>query len=118
MKYLILVYADEQWANGIPEGQRDGFMAEVRDWDAFIRRQGMQCSSHGLHPAQTATTVRVRAGKASMTDGPFAETKEQLVGLDVLDAENLDQALRVARRHPMALRGAVEVRPIRGSKTS
>src|SRR5262249_21129194 len=115
MKYLCLVYAKE--ATGVPRAdEREAFMAEVGKWDDYLRQRGLHASSYGLESTQTATTVRVRAGRVSVTDGPFAETKEALVGLDLIDARDLDEALQVAQRNPMARRGSIEVRPIRGSK--
>ena len=106
MKYLCLVYSEERVLGAI----RD---AECRDVSESLKESGHRVAAEALHPVRTATTVRVRDGRVSITDGPFAETKEQLAGFYLIDAEDLDDALRVAARIPAARVGSVEVRPVR-----
>lgn len=106
MKYLCLVYGEEQALAGLDD-------ADCVAYDAAIRGSGHCLASEALQPAQTATTVRVRDGKVTVTDGPFAETKEALAGFYLIEARDLDEALRLAARIPPARVGSVEVRPIR-----
>lgn len=106
MKYLCLVYADET------------ALAVVRDADCVecseaLARSGQRIAAEALHPVRTATTVRVRDGAVSVTDGPFAETKEQLAGFYLIEAADLDDAIRVAAKIPAVRVGSVEVRPVR-----
>lgn len=106
MKYLCLVYLDEKRLNELPD-------EECVAYDAAIRDSGHCIASEALQSVQTATTVRVRDGKLSVTDGPFAETKEQLAGFYMIDAQDLDEAIRIAAGIPPARVGSIEVRPIR-----
>jgi hypothetical protein len=110
MKYLCLVYSDEQKLHSLPESPKD---AECIAYDEKIRKSGHMIAGQALQPVETATTVRVRNGKTSITDGPFAETKEQLAGFWLIDARDLDDALQVAAGIPAARVGSIEVRPIR-----
>ena len=109
MKYMLLVYADE---NALSEVEREHCYKEstqlIRDIDA----NGKFVSASPLHPTQTATSVRVREGKHILTDGPFAETKEQLGGYFIVNAEDLDDAIQIAGRIPAARWGTIEVRPL------
>jgi hypothetical protein len=106
MKYLCLVYLDEKRLDELPD-------SECLAYDAEIRKSGHCIASDALQSVETATTVRVRNGKVSVTDGPFAETKEQLAGFYLIEAQDLDEALQLAARIPPARVGSVEVRPIR-----
>jgi hypothetical protein len=106
MKYLCLVYSEEKALEGFPDSECVAF-------DDALRKSGHCIASEALQPVQTATTVRVRNGRVSLTDGPFAETKEQLAGFYLVDARDLDEAIQVASRIPPARVGSVEVRPIR-----
>ena len=106
MKYLCLVYLDEKRLNELPD-------EDCVAYDASIRDSGHCLASEALQSVHTATTVRVRDGKVSVTDGPFAETKEQLTGFYMIDARNLDEAIRIASNIPPARVGSIEVRPIR-----
>jgi hypothetical protein len=106
MKYLCLVYCEEKKLEGMDD---DECVAN----DEELRRQGRCIASEALQPVQTATTVRVRNGKVSVTDGPFAETKEQLAGFYLVDARDLNEAIQIASKIPPARVGSVEVRPIR-----
>lgn len=106
MKYLCLVYLDERRLSELPD-------AECVAYDKAIRDSGHCLASEALESVQTATTVRVRNGKLSITDGPFAETKEQLTGFYMIEAKDLDEAIRIAAGIPPACVGSIEVRPIR-----
>jgi len=106
MKYLCLVYLDEKRLDELPD-------EDCVDFDTAIRKSGQCIASEALQPVRTATTVRVRNGKAAVTDGPFAETKEQLAGFYMIEAKNLDEAIQIASRIPPARVGCIEVRPVR-----
>ena len=106
MKYLCLVYLDEKRLNELPD-------EDCVAYDTAIRASGQCLASEALQSVHTATTVRVRNGQTSITDGPFAETKEQLTGFYMIEAKNLDEAIRIAADIPPARVGSVEVRPIR-----
>jgi hypothetical protein len=106
MKYLCLVYAQEQLLGAVDDAEC------VRCNDA-LRESGKRVAAEALHPVHTATTLRIRDGEVSITDGPFAETKEQLAGFYLVDAVDLDDALRIAAKIPAARVGSVEVRPVR-----
>ena len=106
MKYLCLVYADEKNLDAIPD-------RECMAYAEALRRSGRYLAAEALERVATATTVRVRSGKASLTDGPFAETKEQLAGFYLIDAKDLDDAIQMAAKIPPARVGSIEVRPVR-----
>jgi hypothetical protein len=106
MKYLCLVYLDEKRLDDLPD-------ADCVAFDTGIRASGHCLASEALQSVQTATTVRLRAGKMSITDGPFAETKEQLAGFYMIEATDLNEAIQIAAKIPPARVGSVEVRPIR-----
>lgn len=106
MKYLCLVYLDEKRMNELPD-------EDCVAYDTAIRNSGHCVASEALESVQTATTVRIRNGKVSVTDGPFAETKEQLAGFYMIEAKDLDEALQMAAKIPPARVGSIEVRPIR-----
>lgn len=110
MKYLCLVYSDENEARSRAEspGDRECLACAER-----IAQGGRMIAAEALEPVATATTVRVRDGRTSVTDGPFAETREQLAGFYLVDATDLDDAIRIAEAIPAARIGSVEVRPIR-----
>jgi hypothetical protein len=106
MKYLCLVYSEEAKLEAVAD-------TECVAYDAAIRESGYCLASEALEPAQTATTVRVRSGKVSVTDGPFAETKEQLAGFYLVEARDLNEAIQLAAKIPPARVGSIEVRPVR-----
>jgi hypothetical protein len=112
MKYLCLIYADETVWDKLPKADELNMMAEYRAFGEDIKRSGHYLSGNRLHPSTTATTVRVRNGAVSATDGPYAETKEQLGGFYLIDARDLNEAVQVAGRIPGARMGSIEVRPI------
>jgi hypothetical protein len=112
MKYLCTIYGDEsQWTNATPE-QISQVMEAYAAFGEEAGQAGVILAGEGLEPTSSATTVRVRDGERMLTDGPFAETKEQLGGFYLLDCANLDEAIDWAARIPGAASGSVEVRPV------
>ena len=112
MKYMLLIYHDEQSWEGITEAERLQIYGEYRKLRADLESRGQFLSGSELQPVTTATTVRVRDGKELITDGPFAETHEQLGGYFLIEAANLDEATSIAARIPSAQTGTVEIRPL------
>jgi hypothetical protein len=112
MKYLCLIYDNEQNWSHYTKNQGDSMMAEYGTFTEDIQKSGHMIGGEALQPTNTATTVRVRNGKVSTTDGPFAETKEQLGGYYLIEGKDLNDAIQVAARIPGAKTGSVEVRPI------
>jgi hypothetical protein len=113
MKYLCIVYVDEEKLNALSKSESDALDAEALAYDEELRKSGHYIVSNALQSVKTATTIRLRKGKAVTTDGPFAETKEQLGGFVLIEARNLDEAIRVASKIPPARLGCIEVRPIK-----
>lgn len=109
MKYMLLIYSDE---NAWTEDERVSCFDESANVAHELRKEGKYLAASPLQPVASATSVRVRQGKRQVTDGPFAETREQLGGYFLIDAANLDEAIDVAGRIPGARKGTVEVRPI------
>ena len=112
MKYLCLIYDEETKMATMSKSDADAFMGEYYAFTEDIKKSGHYVAGEALKPVSTATTVRMRNGKMSTTDGPFAETKEQLGGFYMIEARDLNDALQVASRIPSARHGSVEVRPI------
>ncbi|HET6224451.1 MAG TPA: YciI family protein [Dongiaceae bacterium] len=112
MKYLCLVYYDEKTLEAMPEKEFDDFSEAHFALDEALRKSGHSIAAEALQPVHTARTVRLRNGKLSTTDGPFAETKEQLGGFYLLEARDLDDAVQMAAKIPSARLGSIEVRPI------
>ncbi|WP_339459928.1 YciI family protein [Pseudomonas sp. EA_105y_Pfl2_R69] len=110
MKYLCLVYANEQELHSSPDSPHD---AECFAYAEAVGQSGRMLAAEALQSVQTATTVRMRGGKLSITDGPFAETKEQLAGFYLVEARDLNEAIQLAGHIPAARVGCVEVRPVR-----
>lgn len=110
MKYLCLIYSDEQVLHTSPDSPHD---SECLAYAEAVQASGRMLAAEPLESVTTATTVRMRNGKLSITDGPFAETKEQLAGVYLIDAKDLNEALQVAGGIPAARVGSVEVRPVR-----
>jgi len=106
MKYLCLVYGEEKKITAMTDD-------ECMAYDRSLRKGGRCIASEALHPVHTATTVRVRDGKLSVTDGPFAETKEFLAGFYLIDAADRNEAIQIASQMPPARVGSIEVRPVR-----
>ena len=113
MRYLCLIYDEETKLAARPKSEADAFTAEYFAFTEGIRKSGHYLGGEALQPVQTATTVRVRNGKVSTTDGPFAETKEQLAGFYLIEARDLNEALQLASKIPPARVGSIEVRPVR-----
>lgn len=112
MKYLLMIYADEAADARRPQPEQDREMQAYMDYTDQAGKAGVMVAGEALHPTGTATTVRIRDGKLTTTDGPFAETKEQLGGYYLLDCKDLDEAIRWAAKIPHAALGAVEIRPV------
>ena len=112
MKYLCLIFNDPKEAERLFDRDWKALEAEHLAYDETLRQSGHFIAAEALQPAEAATTVRMRNGKLSVTDGPFIETKEQLGGFFLIDARDLDEALSIAERIPMAKRGTVEIRPV------
>ncbi len=109
MKYMMLVYLDEQ---AMTEAEREHCYVESAQLAQDLNSSGQYLDASPLHPVATATSVRVRDGKRLVTDGPFAETREQLGGYYLIEANDLDEAIRIAERIPPARFGTVEIRPV------
>lgn len=112
MQYMLLIYESEKEFLARSAAQRDAIMGEYLKYTQDIVRSGHFKAGDPLEATSAATTVRVRDGRTLTTDGPFAETKEQLGGYYLVEAENLDDALRLAARIPSARWGSIEVRPV------
>ena len=113
MKYLCLICVEERLENALPSTERDQLVQEHLDYDDELRAKGHYVTSAALESVRSATTVRVRRGRISTTDGPFVETKEQLGGFVLIEARDLNEAIQIAARIPSARNGCVEVRPVR-----
>ena len=112
MKYLLLIYDNEASMAGLAEAEQGKLFADYMDYTRAIRKSGNYLGGEALEPVATATTVRVRGGKTVTTDGPFAETREQLGGYYLVEAKDLDEAIALAARIPSSRYGCIEVRPI------
>ena len=112
MKFMFMIYHDENELQALPEREMQTLVDSALDYDDEIRRSGHYIVSDALQPARTARTIRVRAGKVSTTDGPFAETKEQLGGFYMIEAKDVNDAIQVAGKIPSAKTGTIEVRPV------
>jgi hypothetical protein len=109
MKYMLLVYLDE---DALTESERQQCYVESAQFAQQLHSSGQYLDASPLHPVHTATSVRLREGKRLVTDGPFAETREQLGGYYLIDARDLDEAIGIAERIPPARFGTVEIRPV------
>jgi len=117
MKYLCLAYYDENKFEGLPKTELDALVSQCPPYDAALRKSGQLVVSASLDSARAGKALRPRKGKISVTDGPFTETKEQIGGFFIIEARDLDEAVRVASNHPAAHLGeqvgwGIEVRPI------
>lgn len=112
MQYLCLIYDDEKALNDMPPAERGAFMGAYGTFTKEVKASGHFLAGDALQPVATATTVRVRGGKLTTTDGPFAETKEQLGGFYLVEAKDLNEALQIAAKIPSVRTGSVEVRPV------
>ena len=111
MKYMLLIYLDEK---AMDDTEREHCYVESTQLAQDLHAGGQYLSANPLHPVSTATSVRIRQGKRLVTDGPFAETREQLGGYYLVDAKDLDEAIGIAARIPGARQGTVEIRPVFG----
>ena len=112
MQYLLLIYHEEGQWEAVSEPQKQKIYQGFGELRADLQKDGKYLGGNQLQPISTATTVRIRNGRTAITDGPFAETKEQLGGFLMVDAPNLDDAIAIAARIPLASTGSIEVRPI------
>jgi hypothetical protein len=113
MKYLCLVYQEESKINALPESEYNEVVSDTIDYREVLKESGHYITSSPLQSVQCATTLRVRNGILSITDGPFAETREQLGGFYLIEATDLNDAIRVASKMPPARIGSIEVRPLK-----
>lgn len=112
MKYLCLAYEEEHKLNALSAAEWDALRNETMGYVGTLRQAGRLLAAEPLQSVQTATTVRVRGGRVTTTDGPFAETKETLGGFFLIEARDLDEAIRIASNWPSARLGSIEVRPV------
>jgi hypothetical protein len=112
MRYVCLIYDNEKQVEGMSKEEGDAFMGEYFAFTEDIQKNGQLIAGEALHPVGTATSLRMRNGKLSTTDGPFAETKEQLGGFYLIEARDLNEALQIAARIPSIRTGTIEVRPV------
>ncbi|HEU4938284.1 MAG TPA: YciI family protein [Vicinamibacterales bacterium] len=112
MKYMLLIHNSEQALNALSEGELKQMMADFRRFSEEIRASGQYQAGSQLQPTSLATSVRVRNGKRLVTDGPFAETREQLGGYYLVEAKDLDEAIGLAERVPSVKIGTIEIRPL------
>jgi hypothetical protein len=112
MRYALLICVDEKWLTGLSEEENNTVLAGYGQWVEEMSSRGLLQGGERLRPVADATTVRLRDGEVLTSDGPFAETKEQVGGYFVVDCKDLDQAIEVASKLPGAAHGSIEVRPI------
>ena len=113
MQFLLLIYNDDSLLEALPAGEADAMMRDCFSHADELREHGSLKQSQQLEDAKTAKTVRIRSGKVSVVDGPFAETKEMLGGFNLIEAADMDEAVRIAKDFPWAATGCVEIRAIR-----
>jgi hypothetical protein len=113
MRYLCLVYSVEDPTKALTESEEQALVDESLEYDEQLRKSGHFIAANALEPPEAAAIVHVRTGRVSVTDGPFAETKEQVAGFVLIEARDLNEAIQVASKIPPARYGFVEVRPIR-----
>ena len=118
MKYMLLICRDEQSWDKLSVTERQQIYAETVKVSEELASRGQYLGGFPLHPSSSATSVRVRDGKRLVTDGPFAETREQLGGYKLIDVKDLDEAIAIAARIPLARMSTVEVRPVREGQPS
>lgn len=113
MKYLVMIYSDDSLLGALPEGEFDTMMHGCFMHADELQKEGYLHGSQQLEGPATAKTIRARNGQVSVLDGPFAETKEYLGGFNLIEAENMDEAVRIASEFPWSRTGAIEIRPVR-----
>ena len=113
MKYMVLIYTDGTLLDELPEGKFDSMMRGCLSKADDLRRKGSLLDSQMLEDGKTAKSIRIRNGRSTTVDGPYTETKELLAGFNLIEAENMDEAMRIAMEFPWAQTGCIEVRPVR-----
>ncbi|HYT62964.1 MAG TPA: YciI family protein [Gemmatimonadales bacterium] len=113
MKFMLMIYNDPALYDALPRAQTDGMMRDCLEHADELRRDGQLTESQMLESVETAKSVRIRNGKTKVTDGPFSEAKEVLGGFNLIEAKDMDEAIRIATEFPWARTGCVEVRPVR-----
>jgi hypothetical protein len=113
MKYLVMIYTDDELVDGLAEGEFDAMMRGCIHKADELQAEGTVIDSQQLEAPATAKTLRVRNGRTTLVDGPFAETKEVLGGFNLIEAKDFDEAVRIASEFPWARIGAIEIRPVR-----
>jgi hypothetical protein len=113
VKFMLLIYNDPSLLDALPQRQADAMMRECLGHADELRQQGHLIESQMLEGTETAKAVRIRSGRTRVTDGPFSEAKEVLGGFNLIEAEDMDEAVRIAEQFPWARTGCVEVRPVR-----
>jgi hypothetical protein len=113
MKYMLVIYVDNAMVQALPPGEFDSMMRGCISHAAELQREGTLIESQMLEDAPKAKTLRVRGGRLTVTDGPFAEAKEVLGGFNLIEADDIDEATRIAESFPWSRVGSVEVRPVR-----
>jgi hypothetical protein len=113
MKFMTLIYVDEAMVKALPEGEFDSMMRTCLTHADELQAEGQLLESQQLEAPSTARSIRKRAGRVTVTDGPFAEAKEVFGGFNIIEAENMDEAVRIASSFPWSKIGCVEVRPVR-----
>jgi hypothetical protein len=113
VKFIVLVYNDGKLLDGLPAGEADGMMRDCLSHADELQTEGKLIESQMLEDVGTARSIRRRNGRVTITDGPFAETKEVLGGFNLIEAEDMDEALRIAAAFPWSSTGCIEVRPVR-----
>jgi hypothetical protein len=112
MKFLVMIYCDDSLLGELPDGQFDTMMRGCLDKADELKRKGTLIDSQKLHPPSQSRTMRIRGGRTTIVDGPFAETKEYLGGFNLIEARDMDEALEIAKSFPWASIGSIEVRPV------
>lgn len=117
MKFMLLVYNDDSMVDGLPAGRYDAMMRDCLSHADELRQEGQLLQSQMLESPKTAKSVRIRNGRLTAVDGPFAEAKEVLGGFNLIEAESMEEAVRIAAQFPWVSTGCIEVRPVRDIET-
>ena len=113
MKFMLLIYIDRSLSDALPPGEADGMMRECLAHADELRQEGSLIESQMLEGTETGKSMRIRNGRTRVTDGPFSETKEMLGGFNLIEARDMDEAIRIAAQFPWSRTGCVEIRPVR-----
>lgn len=117
MKFMLLIYNDRRLLDALPAAEADSMMRQCLDHADELRDQGRLLQSQMLEPAHTAKAVRIRNGRSTVMDGPFTEAKEVLGGFNLIEADSIEEAIRMAMDFPWARTGCIEVRPVQDIET-